>query len=74
MYRLKSNCVSGITLETKDTVMRTPTLILHHTHIHTQGNNKSNKRHLKPHAYVLEGQNLEKSSLNVPVLLQKQQK
>lgn len=60
MYRLKSNCVSGITLETKDTVMRAP--------------NKSNKRHLKPHAHVLEGQNLEKSSLNVTVLLQKQQK
>lgn len=47
MYRLKFDCVSGIALETKDTIMRTPTLILHHTHIHTQGNNRSNKRHLK---------------------------
>lgn len=74
MYRLKSDCVSAIALETKDTIMRTPTLILHHTYIHTPGNNKSNKRHLKPHVHVPEGWNLEKSSLNVTVLLQKQQK
>lgn len=71
MYRLKSDCVSGIALETKDTIMRTPTLILHHTYIHTPGDNK---RHLKPHVHVPEGWNLEKSSLNVTVLLQKQQK